>query len=53
MEAILAIDTKNGIAKDGAIPWKSKKDMNFFYNKTKNKCSHYGEKYLLVAPCRK
>ena len=36
MEAILAIDTKNGIAKDGAIPWKSKKDMNFFYNKTKN-----------------
>jgi hypothetical protein len=36
MEAILAIDTKNGIAKDGAIPWKSKKDMSFFYNKTKN-----------------
>ena len=50
MEAILAIDTKNGLAKDGGIPWKSKKDMNFFYNK---QCNHYGEKYLFVAPCRK
>lgn len=27
MEAILAIDTKNGIAKDGAIPWKSKNNV--------------------------
>jgi dihydrofolate reductase len=30
MESILAIDSKNGLAKNGTIPWKSKKDMTFF-----------------------
>ena len=30
IEAIVAVDSKNGIAKDGKIPWKSKTDMNFF-----------------------
>ena len=34
MEAIYAIDSKNGLAKNGVIPWKSKKDMLFFMNKT-------------------
>ena len=34
MEAIYAIDSKNGLAKNGIIPWKSKKDMLFFMNKT-------------------
>jgi len=34
MEAIYAIDEKNGLSKDGIIPWKSKKDMKFFMNKT-------------------
>jgi dihydrofolate reductase len=34
MEAIYAIDSKNGLAKNGIIPWKSKKDMSFFMNKT-------------------
>ena len=34
MEAIYAIDEKNGISKNGVIPWKSKKDMKFFMNKT-------------------
>ena len=36
MEAILATDINFGISKDGKIPWKSKKDMSFFFNKTKN-----------------
>ena len=35
MEAIYAIDINNGLSKDGAIPWKSKKDMTFFMNMTK------------------
>lgn len=34
MEAIYAIDINNGLSKDGVIPWKSKKDMSFFMNKT-------------------
>lgn len=34
MEAIYAIDFKNGLSKDGTIPWKSKKDLQFFANKT-------------------
>ena len=36
MEAIYAIDLKNGLSKGGIIPWKSKKDLKFFANKTKN-----------------
>ena len=35
MEAILAYDLNNGISKNGIIPWKSKTDLNFFYNITK------------------
>lgn len=35
MEAIYAIDSKNGLSKDGIIPWKSKKDLKFFADKTK------------------
>jgi dihydrofolate reductase len=35
MEAIYAIDLKNGISKDGFIPWNSKKDLKFFVEKTK------------------
>ena len=34
MEAIVAVDLHNGIAKNGAIPWTSKKDMSHFYKKT-------------------
>lgn len=36
MEAILATDMSGGLSKDNLIPWKSKKDMQFFYQKTKN-----------------
>lgn len=35
MEAIYAVDLNDGLSKDGVIPWKSKKDLIFFYNKTK------------------
>jgi hypothetical protein len=31
MESIYAIDCNNGLSKKGVIPWKSKKDMLFFY----------------------
>lgn len=36
MEAIYAVDSKNGLSKDGTIPWHSKKDLKFFMNMTKN-----------------
>ncbi len=36
MEAIYAVDESNGLSKEGSIPWKSKKDMKFFYETTKN-----------------
>lgn len=34
MECIYAVDANNGLSKNGIIPWKSKKDMTFFINKT-------------------
>ena len=34
IEAIVAVDNKYGLAKNGNIPWKSKTDMTFFKNKT-------------------
>ena len=34
LSLIYACDEKNGIAKDGKIPWKSKEDMKFFRKKT-------------------
>ena len=36
MEAIYAIDSNYGLSQKGFIPWKSKRDMIFFKNKTKN-----------------
>ena len=44
MEAIYAIDSKNGLSKEGKIPWKSKKDMRFFMNKTINNVVIMGKK---------
>lgn len=54
MEAILALDSTNGISKDGYIPWKSKKDMTFFYNTTKNNIVIMGKNTYLYLPdnCR-
>jgi dihydrofolate reductase len=44
MEAIYAVDSKNGLSKEGTIPWKSKKDMKFFMNKTINNVVIMGKK---------
>lgn len=54
MEAILAYDLHNGISKNGAIPWKSKTDMNFFYNTTKGNVVIMGRTTFLSLPenCR-
>ena len=54
MEAILAYDLNNGISKNGAIPWKSKTDLNFFYNTTKGNVVIMGKNTFLSLPenCR-
>jgi dihydrofolate reductase len=50
MEAILAYDLHNGISKNGAIPWKSKTDLNFFYNTTKGNVVIMGKNTFLSLP---
>lgn len=50
IEAILAVDLNNGLAKDGIIPWKSKKDLKFFMDKTINNVVVMGSKTLLSLP---
>ena len=50
MEAILAIDINNGISKDGDIPWKSHKDMSFFYNTTVNNIVIMGKNTYFSLP---
>jgi dihydrofolate reductase len=50
MEAIYAIDLYNGLSKDGIIPWKSKKDLKFFYNKTKNNVVIMGRNTYFSLP---
>ena len=51
MEAIYAIDSNNGLSKKGMIPWKSKKDMMFFMNKTKNNVVIMGKNtFLSIRP---
>ena len=52
MEAIYAIDLKNGLSKDGFIPWISKKDLKFFSNKTKNNIIIMGINTYLSIPER-
>ena len=54
LEAILAYDLNNGISKNGAIPWKSKTDLNFFYNTTKGNVVIMGRTTFLSLPenCR-
>jgi len=46
MEVIYAIDSMNGLSKKGVIHWKSKKDILFFINKTKNNIVIMGKKYI-------
>jgi len=50
VEAILAVDSNYGLAKNGIIPWKSKTDMMFFKNKTINHFIIMGSKTLLSLP---
>jgi dihydrofolate reductase len=47
IEAIVAVDKNNGMAKNGLIPWKSKTDMNFFKTTTTNNIIVMGSKTLL------
>jgi len=50
MDAILAYDLNNGISKNGAIPWKSKTDMSFFYNTTKGNVVIMGRNTFFSLP---
>jgi dihydrofolate reductase len=50
METIYAIDLKNGLGKNGTIPWKSKIDMTFFVNKTKNNIVIMGKNTFFSIP---
>lgn len=50
MEAIYAIDLNNGLSKNGTIPWKSKTDMLFFLNKTKNNIVIMGKNTFFSIP---
>jgi dihydrofolate reductase len=50
VEAILAVDSKYGLAKDGVIPWKSATDMKFFRSKTIGNIVVMGSKTLMSLP---
>jgi dihydrofolate reductase len=50
MEIIYAIDTNNGLSKNGTIPWKSKTDMSFFINKTINNIVIMGKNTFFSIP---
>jgi dihydrofolate reductase len=50
MEAILAIDSNNGLSKQGIIPWNNKKDLKFFYKQTKNNVVIMGKNTYLSLP---
>lgn len=52
LEAILALDLKNGLAKNGQIPWNCKKDLSFFKNTTLNNIVIMGSKTLISLPKR-
>lgn len=50
VEAILAVDLKDGLSKDGQIPWKCKKDLSFFKDKTINNVVVMGSHTFLSLP---
>ena len=50
MEAIYAIDANNGLSKNGVIPWRSKKDMAFFMNKTRHNVVVMGRTTFFSLP---
>jgi dihydrofolate reductase len=52
MEAIYAVDAKNGLSKDGVIPWNSKRDLNFFMKQTLHNVVIMGRKTYFSLPKR-
>jgi dihydrofolate reductase len=50
VEAILAVDSLNGLAKNEKIPWKIKTDLKFFKTKTLGNTVIMGSKTLLSLP---
>jgi len=50
MEAILAMDSNNGLSKEGIIPWNNKKDLKFFYKQTKNNVVIMGKNTYFSLP---
>jgi len=50
MESILVLDDNNGLSKEGIIPWNNKKDLNFFYKKTKNHVVIMGKNTYFSLP---
>lgn len=53
LKAIIAIDSTNGFAKNGNIPWSSKHDMNFFKETTINNTIIMGYNTLISLPSKK
>ena len=53
VKGILAVDSMNGLAKNGKIPWKSKTDMAFFKNVTTHNTVVMGINTLLTLPNKK
>ena len=52
MEAIIAIDTKNGLSKGNKIPWNCEKDIKFFNNTTINNVVIMGKNTYFNLPDR-
>lgn len=52
MEAILALDNKNGLSKENKIPWNCKKDLKFFYDTTVNNIVIMGKNTYFSLPER-
>ena len=50
MQAIVAIDINNGMAKNGKIPWYSKKDLAFFKAQTLNNVIIMGSSTFMSLP---
>lgn len=49
-ELIVAVDIKNGISKNGNIPWNIPEEMKFFTYKTKNHTIFMGKKTYFSLP---
>ena len=52
MEAILALDNKNGLSKENKIPWNCKKDLKFFNETTVNNVVIMGKNTYFSLPER-